>query len=263
MIQIDKERCIGCGLCAQDCIAANIRVENGKAVVLQECLTCGHCAAVCPQQAVSIPQYDMADVEPYGIELSADHLLRAIKSRRSIRNYQPKQIEREKLQRIVEAGRYTATAKNTQGCRFVLVQEQLETFKDMIWSAIDHAVQHNDLPEGVPPYMLDTYKRFLALRQQEPPVDYLFRNAPAVLFVAANTPVDAGLAAQNMEMMAVAQGLGALYDGFLNYTIELTAELKQWLGIADKKSYVCMLLGYPAVKYTSTAPRKAADVVWR
>ena len=90
MIQIDKERCIGCGLCAQDCIAANIRVENGKAVVLQECLTCGHCAAVCPQQAVSIPQYDMADVEPYGIELSADHLLRAIKSRRSIRNYQPK-----------------------------------------------------------------------------------------------------------------------------------------------------------------------------
>ena len=44
MIQIDKERCIGCGLCAQDCIAANIRVENGKAVVLQGCLTCGHCA---------------------------------------------------------------------------------------------------------------------------------------------------------------------------------------------------------------------------
>ena len=33
--------------------------------------------------------------------------------------------------------------------------------------------------------------------------------------------------------------------------------------LEDKASYVCMLLGYPAVKYTSTAPRKAADVVWR
>lgn len=263
MIQIQQERCIGCGLCVQDCIAANIRVENGKAVVLQECLTCGHCAAICPQQAVTIPQYDMADMEPCKIQLSAEELLRTIKSRRSIRQYQPRPIEQDILQRIVEAGRYTATAKNTQGCRFVLVQEQLSEFKSMIWQAVAEAVANHAVPDSVPPYMLDTYKRFLDLLQQEPPVDYLFRNAPAVLVIAANTPVDAGLAAQNMELMAVAQGLGTLYDGFLNYTLALTPELKQWLGIADKNSYVCMLLGYPAVKYVSTAPRKPADVVWR
>jgi nitroreductase len=41
-------------------------------------------------------------------------------------------------------------------------------------------------------------------------MDYLFRNAPAVLYVAADSAVDAALAAQNMEMAAVAQGAGPL-----------------------------------------------------
>ena len=63
--------------------------------------------------------------------------------------------------------------------------------------------------------------------------------------------------------MAVAQGLGALYNGYLNYTIHLAPELKQWLGLEDKASYICMLLGYPAVDYVRTAPRKPADVVWK
>ena len=116
-------------------------------------------------------------------------------------------------------------------------------------------------PELLAPALLESYKGFLALKAQG--TDFLFRNAPAVLFVGAETPVDAGLAAQNIELMAVSQGLGALYNGFLNYTIHLASELKQWLGLEDKASYVCMLLGYPAVTYTSTAPRKAADVVWR
>lgn len=261
MIQIDKDLCIGCGLCVQDCISGYMKMENGRPAAPAACLQCGHCVAVCPQRAVSMPEYDMDDVTSCAINLDADALLSSIKSRRSIRNYQPKKIEKEKLDNIVQAGRYTATAKNTQGCRFVLVQEELDAFKELVYRQIELAVQNEALPEGVPPVMQQQYPRFLGLRKQG--VDFLFRNAPAVLFVAGNTPVDAALAAQNMELMAVAQGLGALYNGYLNYTIHLAPELKQWLGLEDKASYVCMLLGYPAVKYVSTAPRKPADVVWK
>lgn len=263
MIQIDQERCIGCGLCVHDCIADNILLQEGKAVIQKACLNCGHCVAICPQQAVAIPDFDMDDLEPCHIDLEPDLLLQAIKSRRSIRNYQPKQIEQTVLKNIFNAGRYTATAKNTQGCRFVLVQEQLEALKALVWNEVQHAVNTGHLPAEVPVYMLDTYKKFLSLRQQEPPVDYLFRNAPAVLFVAGNTPIDAALAAQNMELMMLAQGLGALYNGYLNFTIQLTPEILRWLGLEEKKSYVCMLLGYPDVHYKRTAPRKPVDVVLR
>ncbi|MBQ5702715.1 MAG: nitroreductase family protein, partial [Peptococcaceae bacterium] len=133
MILIDKERCVGCGLCAADCITVNLQLVNGKAEVKGGCLECGHCVAICPQNAVSIPEFDMADVSACRMELDADVLLQAIKGRRSIRNYQAKKVEKDKLHLLAEAGRYTATAKNTQGCRFVLVQDELDTFKDMIW----------------------------------------------------------------------------------------------------------------------------------
>ena len=61
MVVIDEKKCIGCGLCAADCIALNIEVEE-KARIKKECMQCGHCVAVCPQGAVSIPEYDMAYV---------------------------------------------------------------------------------------------------------------------------------------------------------------------------------------------------------
>lgn len=165
MILIDKERCVGCGLCAADCITVNLQLVNGKAEVKGGCLECGHCVAICPQNAVSIPEFDMADVSACRMELDADVLLQAIKGRRSIRNYQAKKVEKDKLHLLAEAGRYTATAKNTQGCRFVLVQDELDTFKDMIWQQIGQTVETGILPEGVPPVMLGNYQRFLKMRE--------------------------------------------------------------------------------------------------
>ena len=65
MIVIDKEKCIGCGLCADDCPAGKIALHEAKAVWSPDCIQCGHCVAVCPQAAVSIPEYEMDDVEEY------------------------------------------------------------------------------------------------------------------------------------------------------------------------------------------------------
>ena len=92
MVVIDEKKCIGCGLCAADCIALNIEVEE-KARIKKECMQCGHCVAVCPQGAVSIPEYDMADVEEYDADsftLQPEQVLHSIKFRRSIRDYKPK-----------------------------------------------------------------------------------------------------------------------------------------------------------------------------
>ena len=63
--------------------------------------------------------------------------------------------------------------------------------------------------------------------------------------------------------MAVSQGLGALYNGFLARISDENKELKKWLGIEGKAIKACMLLGYPKVSYQRSAPRKPANVIWK
>ena len=139
MITINQEQCIGCGACIKDCPGNALALTEGKASSLRDCIHCGHCVAICPIKAVSIPEYDMEDVEEYEKEtfsVSPTHLLHAIKFRRSIRNFTQEPLSRETLTHILNAGRYTATAKNMQDCRFIVVQEQLEELKALVWQEL-------------------------------------------------------------------------------------------------------------------------------
>lgn len=262
MVVIDEKKCIGCGLCAADCIAQNIVIEE-KAHVKQDCFQCGHCVAVCPKGAVSIPEYDMADVEEYDADsftLEPEAVLHSIKFRRSIRNYKPEGVPEAVLRTLAEAGRYTATAKNSQSNGFVFVQKEMAELKDRVWQFIDD-IAHKDIREIDKAFL--PYLVFNQRRKKDAADDYLFRNAPVVLYVVSDSALDAGLAAQNMEMMGVSLGLGMLYNGYLARVSDANEELKQWLGIGDRTIRACMLLGYPAVHYARTAPRKTADVIWK
>ena len=75
-IKIDREKCIGCGLCEKDCVAHNIALEDGKARVrVQDCILCGHCVAVCPKAAVAISGYGEAPVPDRGGRLEPEAVL--------------------------------------------------------------------------------------------------------------------------------------------------------------------------------------------
>lgn len=50
----DREKCVGCGVCAESCPMKNVRVENGKAVGGNRCTMCYRCFSRCPKQAVTI-----------------------------------------------------------------------------------------------------------------------------------------------------------------------------------------------------------------
>ncbi len=52
---INKSRCIGCGICAENCDVNAISINNGKAEINNKCIGCAMCIAVCPQKAVSVP----------------------------------------------------------------------------------------------------------------------------------------------------------------------------------------------------------------
>lgn len=263
MVKIDSNLCVGCGMCVKDCIGYNIEIQEKKAVEKKDCILCGHCVAICPVGAVSIPEYDMDDVEEYdeaSFSIHPENMLHSIKFRRSIRSYKKEPVEQEVLEKLLQAGRYTATAKNNQNCTYIFVQHELDTLKKMVWGYIDQikAPEGERLPKDVFPYVV-----FNRRRKANPEDDYLFRNAPVVLFITSDWPLDAGLAAQNIENMAVAMDMGVLYNGFLTRIADVNEELKKWLGIEGKEIKATMLLGYPRTYYARTAPRKEANVIWK
>ncbi|NCB93998.1 MAG: nitroreductase [Clostridia bacterium] len=263
MVIVDKEKCIGCGMCVRDCIALNIKLEDKKAGIKNECFQCGHCVAVCPAGAVSIPDYDMKDVEEYQAEsfhLAPEQVLHSIKFRRSIRDYKQEKVKQSDLELLLQAGRYTATAKNNQDCYFAFVQDEVEQLKSIVWDFIEdmEKSEGRKIAKELLPYVA-----FNRRRKSDPKDDYLFRNAPVVLFITSDWQLDAGLAAQNIETMAVSLGMGALYNGFLARIADENEKLKKWLGIEGKTIKACMLLGYPTRHYVRTAPRQEANVIWK
>ncbi len=257
MIRINTELCIGCGKCAGNCSARNILICSGKAQVQGECFNCGQCVAICPQNAVSIPEYDMEDIAEYKKDsfcVEPDILLNMIKFRRSIRNFKDKKLTSDDIRMLIQAGRYTATASNRQDCRFIVVQDRLQEFKQLVWDGIGEQLSTENSP-------LEEFRGIYLRKKKDPADDKLFFNAQAVLIVASNITEDAALAAQNIELTAHAMGLGILYDGWLNNVLSNLPDISKWLHAENKRFGVTMLAGYPAVRFVRTAPRRKADSV--
>lgn len=63
-VVVEKNKCIGCSLCVKTCPTHNLKIQEDKAqVILEDCLFCGQCEAVCPRKAVTVSGYDHAPEE--------------------------------------------------------------------------------------------------------------------------------------------------------------------------------------------------------
>jgi nitroreductase len=116
-------------------------------------------------------------------------VLKAIKNRRTIRRFKPNPINEEKIQMILDAGRWAPSFSNLQPWRFIVIKDQ--KFKN----ALDKAARESVLHLGI-------------------------NEAPVVILVCVDRRIDplhaieAGAAAtQNMTLAAYSLGLGAGWIG--------------------------------------------------
>ncbi len=67
IIQIDEEKCVGCGLCASACQQGAIAMVDGKAKVVRDdyCDGIGNCLPVCPVSAISFSDVDIKNDKPH------------------------------------------------------------------------------------------------------------------------------------------------------------------------------------------------------
>jgi nitroreductase len=144
----------------------------------------------------------------------------AIKTRRSIRNYQDKPIEDDKLLRVLEAARLAPSASNWQEWRFVVVRDA-----------------------GIRQKLMKAAKGQAFVGQ-----------APVVIACCAQTdqhvmtcgqkcyPIDVAIAIDHMTLAAVEEGLGTCWIGAF-----YADQVREILGIPQDVPVVELLtLGYPA-----------------
>lgn len=252
IINIDENLCIGCMLCVKDCPALNIKLDKSKAyLVSQNCIKCGHCVAICPKFAVSISGYSQ---EPYEIledeKINPKILLNALRFRRSIRQFKDLKIDEKIIKDIIEAGRWTPSAKNAQDVSYVIIKDEIRNVERQAVSLFRKIVS-----------FVKIFKK--SIKDFEVDDDFFFKKAPLVIVVVSNNKINASLCASNMALMAESHNLGVLYSGFFAFVANISPSIKSIMGVKGKKIVTALVIGYPNVKYKRTVQRKDAVVLYK
>lgn len=244
-VVLDKEKCIGCGLCSSDCVANAVSIVEGKASFNSiSCIACGHCEAICPKNAVTLTGFTEQSVEYESqVRLDPKTLLDAIKTRRTIRNFTDREISGEILHDIIEAGRLAPTGGNSQSTGYVILGSRQGEFEALSVGLFSKLIRFAGL--FVP-----------FLRTMNIDEHFFFKKAPLVIVITGDK-VNASLAAQNMAFMAESHGLGVLFSGFFTMCTKRIRKIRREVG---KNAVTTLVIGYPSVKYHRTVRREPAKV---
>ena len=129
--QVNKDKCISCGLCVKDCSTMAIKMgDDNKPYMSQNgnsrCMACQHCLAICPVGAISIQGKNAENSTLYS-ELSSEQTLLAIKNRRSCRNYKTEDVSLETIEKLKEMLNYVPTGRNNHNLLFSITNTRKET----------------------------------------------------------------------------------------------------------------------------------------
>ncbi len=162
-------------------------------------------------------------------------ILRCIEKRYSVRSYQNKSVEPEKLNRVLEAARVAPSAKNFQEWRFIVVQDA-ETRKKLMVAANNQSFVA-EAPVVIVCCAVNT--------------DYVMRCGQLAY------PIDVAIAIDHMTLQAAEEGLGTCWIGSF-----YEDQVKRILGIPENNIKVVELLtlGYPKDKQPERK-RKAIDQI--
>jgi nitroreductase/NAD-dependent dihydropyrimidine dehydrogenase PreA subunit len=272
LLIVDESKCKQDGFCARDCPTAIIRLKTKETYPEmvpggeQSCLTCGHCVAVCPHGAMSHAKVPFEDCSTIKKELVVDEAQaeQFLRSRRSIRTFRDKPVEKQKIQKLIEIARYAPTGSNTQLVEWLVLagRDKVKKFAGLAadWA---RAVLEKDPQASKNPYIPGIVAAWDA------GYDAVLRGAPAVIVASApkkdhNGMVNLTLALSYLELAAPGMGLGTCWAGLLKGAIIGWPPLQKAVGLPeDHTHYYPMMLGYPKAKYFRLPQRKPPKITWK
>jgi Nitroreductase len=242
-----------------------------KTRYMENCISCGHCVAVCPENSITHSSFPVGTIHAIDKSVlpTADSVEMLIKSRRSNRAFSSKEIPEEYLERIIEAAYRCPTASNEQELEFTVVTNPdklrlisrytLDTFASLVNTL-------SPIKPLVRPFVKNADNLIAQFRMMESEFergnDLILRKANAVILIHAHPKArfgmqDANLAYQNASLMAESLGVAHFYTGFVYEAnrMDRKKRLNKALGI-EGKIQAGMALGMPSFEFDNYIDRK-------
>ncbi|NCO24549.1 MAG: NAD(P)H nitroreductase [bacterium] len=173
------------------------------------------------------------------------NFLDLVKKRQSVRKYLNKMVEKEKIERCLEAARLAPSASNSQPWEFIVVDDP--KLKEAVANeTFDRIISFNRFSLQAPVLILLISERSGLVRK----IAEAIKDKPFNL-------IDIGIAAEHFCLQAAEEGLGTCILGWFK-----EKEVKKLLNIPlAKRVELIITLGYPESVGIRPKERKAIDEI--
>ncbi len=272
MISIDGDKCKRDGICVRECPTAIIKLKDKESVPQlmrggdESCLRCGHCVSVCPHGALSHRDIPLEACPPIEKDLSVtlEQVVQLLRSRRSVRLFKDKPVEKEIVQQLIEIARYAPTGSNMQLLNWTVFtdREKIHSLAGLAADWMKHELEKEDtaLKASYMPNIVAAW---------EFGYDAILRSAPGLIVASApkeagNGLVDISIALAYLELAAPSMGLGTCWAGLLQGALLSWDPLKEAIGLPTGHRYhYPMMIGYAKPKYYRLPERKPPRITFK
>ncbi|MBA7546358.1 NAD(P)H-quinone oxidoreductase subunit I, chloroplastic [subsurface metagenome] len=263
---VDEKKCDSCGICVEACFARIVEFKDKAQVPTpvdgadEICVNCGHCVAVCPHDALTLRTMSPEKCVPAQKELSFEREQAAnlLRSRRSIRNFSDKAVDREVLADLIDVARFAPSGCNSQPVDWLVFSDR-EEIRQLAEITMDWI---RSFPKELPQFLVDR-----SVHNWNRGIDAICWEAPHIIITHA--PKGKGktgctIALTYLELTALYFGLGSCWAGLVNLAANEWVPMRQFLALPKgHTSCGAMMIGYPKYRYHRIPLRNDARVNWR
>lgn len=178
-------------------------------------------------------------------------VMEAIVGRRSIRQFEDKEIDNETIENIIKAARFAPSADNRQPWRFIVIKnrEVIRRLAEEVKKTMHKILKRRLTLKFSIKELKDWQQRQFIKAVLSQKKDFIFFDAPLLIFIISEKGIfnreSCACAAQNMMLYAHSCGLGSCWIGFA-HSLNYNKAFREEFGL-EKEQFIAsaIIFGYP------------------